>query len=658
MGKIHVLDTETSNKIAAGEVVERPASVIKELAENSIDAGATAVTVEIKNGGASYMRVTDNGSGMSAEDAQICFLRHATSKISTGSDLEAIYTLGFRGEALSSIGAVAQVSLYTKRAEDETGVCVNCSGGEIVSSADAGTPDGTTIVVENLFYNTPARLKFLKKDAAETGYITDVITRLIFAHPEISFRLIVNGKEKLFSSGDNNLQNAVYTVYGKDYAKGTIPVEFISGAIKLTGLVGKGTVSTAKRTHQCFFVNHRCIKSPLMTRALEEAYKNQIMIGKFPFAVLNLEIEPGKIDINVHPTKLEVKFSDEQEIYKIVYYGVKDALYALPNVPKIERTESAFKPEENKEQLTLSDLAKNLPKSLKNDEREAYIPKNMTKRPETPLYNPEKNPFIKEEVKKESTLEEKYRDFLNTDMSSIKLSDSVPKEERENMAVKTEVTEMPAAEPITQPEPAAPPVPEETTVFADEYFEIVGQVFDTYIIAEKGDEMMIIDQHAAHERLKYEELKREVESKSAVSQMLIEPVVVNLSGEEFSAYLDNEETFAEMGFECEEFGDDSIIVRAVPQDVEYGETELLLKELIFQAKNLKKELISEKKECIMYSVACKTAIKANRKLSTEEMKTLVRNVLRLHNINTCPHGRPIIVTMSKKELEKEFKRIV
>ena len=265
---------------------------------------------------------------------------------------------------------------------------------------------------------------------------------------------------------------------------------------------------------------------------------------------------------------------------------------------------------------------------------------------------------IKEEVKKESPLEEKYRDFLNTDMSSIKLSDSVPKEERENMAVKTEVTEIPAAEPIEQPEPAAPPMPEETTVFADEYFEIVGQVFNTYIIAEKGDEMMIIDQHAAHERLKYEELKREVESKSAVSQMLIEPVVVNLSGEEFSAYLDNEETFAEMGFECEEFGDDSIIVRAVPQDVEYGETELLLKELIFQAKNLKKELISEKKECIMYSVACKTAIKANRKLSTEEMKTLVRNVLRLHNINTCPHGRPIIVTMSKKELEKEFKRIV
>lgn len=653
MGKIHVLDTETSNKIAAGEVVERPASVIKELAENSIDAGASTITVEIKNGGITYMRVTDNGSGMSGEDAKICFLRHATSKISTGSDLEAIYTLGFRGEALSSIGAVSEVSLYTKRHEDETGVCVTCQGGEILSSEDAGTPDGTTIVVENLFYNTPARLKFLKKDATEAGYITDVITRLVFAHPEISFRFIVNGKEKIFSAGDNNLQNAVYTIYGRDYAKATIPVEYDNDGIKLTGLIGKGTAATSKRSHQSFFVNSRYIKSPIMIRALEEAYKNQIMIGKFPFAVLNLEIDPENVDINVHPTKLEVKFSNEKEIYSTVYYGVKDALYAIPNVPKIEREEkSVFKADDKKEQLTLSDMADNLPKNPGAGKREVYIPKSMTKRPETPLYNPMKNPFVseretskQEESVYEEPIEKKYAQLLNGDMFTAKLADAAS----EKTVMETSAKEAAAEE--AEPE-------KETNIFVDDYFEIVGQVFDTYIIAEKGDEMLIVDQHAAHERLKYEELKSEIESKQVMPQMLIEPVVVDLSGSEAEAFSQNSDIFAEMGFECDEFGENSIIIRAVPGSIELGEVEPVIKELIFQAENLKKELISDKKQCIMYSIACKSAVKANMRLSTDEMKTLVRDVLRLENINTCPHGRPIIVTMSKKELEKEFKRIV
>lgn len=661
MGKIHVLDTETSNKIAAGEVVERPASVIKELAENSIDAGATAVTVEIKNGGTTYMRVTDNGSGMSEEDARVCFLRHATSKISTGSDLDAIYTLGFRGEALSSIGAVGEVSLYTKRKDDESGVCVTCKGGEILSSDDAGTPDGTTVVVENLFYNTPARLKFLKKDSTEAGYITDVVTRLVFAHPEISFRLIINGKEKLFSAGDNNLQNALYTVYGKDFAKATIAVSHDTGKIKVTGLIGKGTVATSKRTHQSFFVNNRYIKSPIIIRAVEEAYKNQIMIGKFPLAVLNIKISPEDIDINVHPTKLEVKFSDEREIYQAVYYGVKDALYAIPNVPKIEREEkTVFEADKNKEQLTLCDLAKNLPKDTAK--RETYIPKNMTKRPETSNYDPTKNPFLQQKAEPvfektknvktekyieepivEVSLEKKYDVLLNTDLSKTVIEDS-----------QTEDTEKTIEKPVEE----AVYTPEENNVFIDDYFEIVGQVFDTYIIAQKGDEMLIIDQHAAHERLKYEELKRDAENKTVMPQMLIEPVVMDVTGAEMDAFNENAKTFDDMGFECDVFGEDSIIVRSVPGDIELGEVELVMGELISQAQNLKKELITDKKLHLMYSVACKSAIKANRRLDEAEMKALVRDVLRLENINTCPHGRPIIITMSKKEMEKEFKRIV
>lgn len=531
MGKIHLLDTEVSNKIAAGEVVERPASVIKELVENSIDAGANLITVEIEKGGSVYMRVSDNGSGMSADDAKICFLRHATSKVRTSGDLDAIYTLGFRGEALSSIGAVSETELYTKRAEDEIGVCVTCRGGEILSSDEAGIPNGTSVLVENLFYNTPARRKFLKKDATEAGYITDIMTRFIFAHPEISFKLIADGKEKLFSPGDNSLKNSVYTVYGKDYANGTIPVEYEADGIKVTGLIGKGTLSRPKRNYQSFFVNKRYITSAAITAALENAYKNQIMIGKFPMAVLNIEINPSLIDINVHPTKLEVKFSDERAVYNAVYYGVKNALYAIPNVPKIERTTEEFKRDEVKEQLNLSDMA-------------AALPRNMTRRPETPDYNPRKNPFLKESG---DTKTSGSRD-TKSDGGFYTKPDFIKEKNTDNFTVPKTVS---VASPKTEIKPLIPDstgdtkpetergAAENDTVFADEYFEIVGQVFDSFIIAEKGGEMMIIDQHAAHERLKYEELKREIESKQAFSQILIEPVIVSLNAGEMAAYRDN-----------------------------------------------------------------------------------------------------------------------
>ena len=645
MGKIHVLDTEVSNKIAAGEVVERPSSVVKELVENSIDAGATLITVEIKKGGSTYIRVSDNGSGMSAEDAKICFLRHATSKIQTSEDLDAIYTLGFRGEALSSIGAVAEVSLYTKRAEDETGVCVTCKGGEILSSDEAGIPDGTSITVENLFYNTPARLKFLKKDATEAGYITDIMTRFIFAHPEISFKLITDGKEKLFSPGDSSLKNSVYTAYGKDYANGTIPVDYETDGVHVTGLIGKGTLGRPKRNYQSFFVNKRYIMSRTAVAALENAYKNQIMIGKFPMAVLNIEIDPAQIDINVHPTKLEVKFSNERAVYDAVYYGTKNALYAMPNVPKIERGDTKdempfggeeFKRDTPKEQLDLTDMV-------------AALPKNMTRRPETADYNPRVNHFIKSDG---DTKKEKV-DFIK------------PKRQTDDFTVPTRVQ---VASPKREVKPLIPEDNEDIkvgdtkieneTVFTDEYFRIVGQVFDSFIIAEKGEEMMIIDQHAAHERLNYEKLKEEIENKQAMSQMLIEPVIVSLTPSEMQTYRDNDKTLEEMGFEAEEFGDDAVIIRSVPGGVEWGEVEPLMLELLAEGEQFKKELITDRQQRLLYTIACKSAVKANMAMGTAEMENLVRNVLRLKNINTCPHGRPIIITMSKKEMEKEFKRIV
>lgn len=708
MGIIHVLDTELSNKIAAGEVVERPASVAKELVENSIDAGATAITVELRSGGVSYLRVTDNGRGMSGDDAKICFLRHATSKIKTDEDLDAIYTLGFRGEALSSIGAVAQVSLYTKQHDGE-GLCVTCCGGEILSSSEAGIPDGTSVIVENLFYNTPARLKFLKKDATEAGYITDIITRCIFAHPEISFRLIVNGKEKLFSPGDSNLKNAVYTAYGKDYAKGMLEVDYEANGIHVAGLIGKGNVSRPNRNYQSFFVNKRYIKSAMIFRAVEDAYKNQIMIGKFPVAVLNINIDPKLMDINVHPTKLEVKFANEKDVRNAVYYGVKNALYALPNVPEISRVDDEtgevfFERDENAGQLDLSALAEQLPKNLhehkeqrparakikldlSGDDEAAYIggsaaPAEDTKqsdraqsvwqekrseavrgglygklkfndtsaeKTEPKKVNETAEPFKREQQQeKNEELSEPEKAFDSEQPDLEVKEEDLETENRESR----EKAELPVID-----EHIEPPVQPEN-IFAEEYFRVAGQIFDTYIIVEKGGKMLLIDQHAAHERLKYEELKREMAQKQVMSQILIEPVIVRLSTAEYSAFEECKDTLYDMGFECDVFGDSEVIVRGVPGDLEAGDVEELLVSLITNSANAKHELITEDYERMLYTIACKAAIKANHRLSDSEMEALARSVFMLKNINTCPHGRPIVISMSKKEIEKEFKRIV
>lgn len=718
MGIINILDSEISNKIAAGEVVERPSSVVKELVENSIDAGAKKIKVEIKDGGVTYIRVSDDGCGMSAEDAKVCFLRHATSKIQSAADLDAIYTLGFRGEALSSIGAVARVTLRTKKRDMTTGIQVVCEGGEILSSDAAGIPDGTFIEVANLFYNTPARLKFLKRDATEAGYISDIITRFILAHPEISFRFTVNGKEKIFSSGDNSLLNAVYTVYGRDYAKHMREVSYEYEGIRVTGLAGTGSVSRPNRNYQSFFVNSRYIKSPLIIRAVEEAYKNSVMIGKFPMAVLNLSINAELVDINVHPTKLEVKFSNEKDIYHAVYYAVKNVLFAEANVPKIE-TEKAFKRDTAREQLYLSDMVKELPKK---DLTKKEYPRDKRSLGDIYRSAAEKggrersNPFLEKESSKDSSdkrLPErggyedsavnayvpkmsraavqspKEDDDLFADMIIGKRTEKTDaavfsekagktadiKADEEQTAERTENEE----KPKISGEPKMPEIPEvsgetgdaanvsdkpefseneneDGNIFVDEYFEIVGQIFNTYIIAQKGDEMLIMDQHAAHERLKYEELKRDIENKEPFSQLLIEPVIITLTGSEYEAFSQIRDTLNGMGFDCDDFGDNTVSVRAVPGDVDLGEVEDLVLELI--GAYYKKEVITERNQRLLYTIACKSAIKANHRLSLEEMRELMRNVLRLKNINTCPHGRPIIITMSKKELEKEFGRIV
>ena len=716
MGLIHVLDTEVSNKIAAGEVVEKPLSIVKELVENSIDAGASLITVEIRNGGISYIRVTDNGSGMSEEDAKICFLRHATSKIQTGGDLEAIYTLGFRGEALSSIGAVSRVKLYTKRRMDEIGVCVTCEGGEILSSADAGAPNGTVIEVSDLFYNTPARLKFLKKPATEGGYIADLMARYVFAHPEISFKLIREGKETVFSAGDNKLINAIYSVYGRDFAKSMLEVDYQYNDIHVAGMIGKGTLSRANRNNETFFVNKRYIKSAILIHALEEAYKNQIMISKFPTAILNIEIAATDVDINVHPTKLECKFSNESEIYQAVYHAVKSALYELPNVPEIERTEKKEQEEYIKanvgEQKTLEELyGKKLRESMKpsNDfkfktqHRESPRPSwDEIKKPEPQRAELRDTSAAKPAIPAENDEAAAFEKLMNrakaaenTDIPSAAKAKPAAAEEMPQIQTETgkrpvdtfamldyalelgkkkgrftKVRDSESAE-TTEADNSIPDWREyrdrkneeyaqmqEENIFNDGYFRVIGQLFETYILVEKDDKLLMIDQHAAHERLNFEALKQELESSGIASQMMLEPVEIRLSGEEFAVYTEHEKDFFALGFEIADDGESNVTISAVPGDISWSEVEPLFLELLTLAGNMSQQLLSYDKERLLYTISCKAAIKANMEISELEMQSLVERVFKLKNINTCPHGRPIVICISKKEIEKNFKRIV
>lgn len=729
MGLIHVLDTEVSNKIAAGEVVEKPLSIVKELVENSIDAGASMITIEIRGGGIKYIRVSDNGSGMSGEDAKICFLRHATSKISSGDDLDAIYTLGFRGEALSSIGAVSRVKLYTKRIQDSMGVCVTCEGGEILSSADAGAPDGTVIEVCDLFYNTPARLKFLKKPATEGGYISDLIARYIFAHPEISFKLVRDGKEILFSAGDNRLTNAVYSVYGKDFAKNMLEVDYEFNGIRVSGMIGKGTLSRPNRNNETFFVNKRYIKSAIMIRALEEAYKNQIMISKFPTAILNIELDARDVDINVHPTKLECKFSNESDIYQAVYHAAKSALYAMPNVPQIERAEkpksepepkeSPFKPEGGEQQSVEEIYSRMVRESsrpsnefkFKAQHREAPVKIQSEPKPEAEPVTPaisrasavpampmaEKNPDIEAvtEVKAIPAVEE------IPDIEKIPVTESIPntvpepicepepeqKSRRNTFAMidyarelgreraKRKTRVMDSAEAPEEPMEQESKLPSwreyaaalnaadnaEQQIETEVGLRVIGQLFETYILVEKDDKLLMIDQHAAHERLNFEALKKELAEHGVSSQFILEPVEIKLSGEEFAVYSEHKSDINKLGFDCTDNGTDIVSLTSIPQNVGWSGAEPLFLELLTQIAEMNNDLIAHDYERLLYTISCKAAIKANMAVSMPEMRALVKKVMNLNSedkINTCPHGRPIVISMSKKEIEKDFKRIV
>ncbi len=637
--KINVLSTETANMIAAGEVVERPASVIKELLENSIDAGAKEVTVEIKKGGVPYIRVTDDGCGIESGEVETAFLRHATSKIKGAKDLDSIATLGFRGEALASIAAVSRTEIFTKTASSDVGTLVTIEAGKVVEKDEAGCADGTTIIVRNLFFNTPARMKFLKSDSAETGYITDVINKLVLSHPEVAIKYINNGKTVLTSSGDGKLINAIYSVFGKEYADNMKKISYEDESLKVTGFVGNRTLSRKDRRHQFFFVNSRCILSRLMSSAVSEAFKTTVMTGQFPVCVLKVEVPLKSVDVNVHPAKTEVRFSDEKKIYSGVYWAVKNALTEEKYVPEITQ---AFK---NTFESTLKnapsyDEAKQINFFIKPEDIKTDVI-DIKEKP-TEDIKPQAAHIKETEIFKDGELSlNRFTHIANKNVSEVK------RKEPQSLEHITVLTDAEAT--IDE---------EERKLFVpDVDFKFVGQVFGTYFILQRENEMLIIDQHAAHERICYEELLEEFKTNEVGSQLMLLPVTLTLTASETELIESRADFFAQIGFEIEPFGKNSAIVRATPGTLEEQDIKEIVSDMLTLLYENKESLVKSVYEEALHMIACKKALKGNKTLTETELKALGSKVLSLEEgINTCPHGRPIMVSMTKYGLEKQFKR--
>ena len=643
MAKINVLDISIANMIAAGEVVERPSSVVKELVENSIDAGAKHITVEIKNGGMSYIRVTDDGCGIESDDVRTAFLPHATSKIKTSEDLNRIYTLGFRGEALSSIASVAKVEIYTKTKDAHVGKRLLIEGGTVLEEDDAGCPLGTTIIVRNLFYNTPARQKFLKKDATEASYVSDVISKIVLGNPSVSIKYISNSKN-ISTSGDGNLKNSIYAIYGKDYLNHLLEVDFSDENIQITGYVGNSSLARKNRNYQTFFINGRNIQSKTMSVALSEAYKNTIMTGQFPFAVLNVKVNSAFVDVNVHPTKMEVRFSDDKKIFDAIYWAAKNALNEKKHIPEIKTEKPKI----------VYESAIN-PKTVKQSEinflKDAFV-----------ADAPKKEVSVKKNITINDILPERKQESKVLSDAIGKIKNEYLKDEKETKN-DSFVREIPKEEPVKKEEPIK--AEEEKThketkksYLPDVDFKVVGQVFSTYIIVEMEGEMHIIDQHAAHERLYFEQFLKDLNEGKIYSQMMLVPHTVNLTDIEFNRVIENMDFFKKVGFVIEEFGTNVIIVREVPETLVDAALNDLMADLIEIVSRTDGKMHTDAEIEALHTMACKRAIKGNRTLTQNEMEKLVSDVFNLENINTCPHGRPIEMKMTKKELEKNFKRIV
>ena len=686
MGRINVLDKHLAELIAAGEVVERPASALKEMVENSIDAGASAIVVEIKNGGNTFMRVTDNGCGIERDDIKKAFLRHATSKIKTEDDLNAIGTLGFRGEALASISAVSKLELITRTNDSDFGVKYVIHGGEELEFTECGAPVGTTIIARDLFYNTPARMKFLKKDTTESNVVTAMLERMAICHPEVSFRLIRDSKQIMNTPGDNDLYSAVFTVFGKDFAKSLLPVDYTLNGISVSGYTCTPTASRKNRAMQYFSLNGWYIRTKTGIAALEQAYKNSIAVGTFPTCVLNIALDPRLVDVNVHPAKIEVRFSDERAIFNAVYYAVKSALDADVTRVAFGQSDVTAKAADRGEQMNIqfSDNVADKRERLSNNLYSGEIgaprfydkPKadNFAENAVKPSENTAKNGGYKYGFIRETDESEKSdnNDTLPLSEPTIKTVGGVPTveyympnviitDDNANKAKKsigqtvpTEQTEQTAQ--IGQTAPQNDDLPERDTAEQKPHvsFKYVGQAFDTYIIVESGGKLIIIDKHAAHERILFEKLKSEV---SAEPQMLISPIDVTLSSDEYDAVITNLDRINEQSFDIADFGMNTVRVRSVPVFLEGEDVKGLIEEIAGRLINRNTDFTPEFLDWLYHSVACRAAIKAGNRSTVAELEMLADIVLNDDKIRYCPHGRPVAAELTENEIKRRFSRI-
>ncbi len=699
MGVINVLDKHIAELIAAGEVVERPSSVIKELVENSIDAGAKNVTVEIKNGGTTFMRVADDGCGIYRDDIKKAFLRHATSKVKTANDLDSIATLGFRGEALASISAVSRLQVITKNENEEIGSCYEIEGGEEISLEDAGCPTGTTFVIRDLFYNIPARSKFLKKDVAEGNAVSALMDKIVLSHPEVAFTFIRDGKQVLRTFGDGKLLSAIYSVFGKDFAKGLIPVDYTLDSVSVKGYISKPINARPNRNMQNFFINGRFVKTRTGMAALEEAYKGSIMVGKFPSAVLQLTVPYEIIDVNVHPAKIEVRFINERPVFDAIYHAVKSALQqgdvrkqvtfkentAFNEIKKVNpftNAQAVFSKAESKPPVNNVKPAEQKVK--------AYEPKSYNPFDELDLKDEKPKPisiddlkmtdssdpfeiYSKQAIRKNTELEQKKAEFSKQKfekaeqliLKAAQQEDNLPKQE--NPVNEVIVEEKKPYKEVVMTKEEKP----QTEIFKDKEdkndtitelpkeqtkLRFLGEAFDTYIIVEKNDsEILIIDKHAAHERIIYEKLKANADKQNV--QYLLAPVTVTLDKTDYDAAISNLDMFAKCSFDVEDFGNGTLLVRSAPQYLAATEIADCIAEMSGYIASGKKDIYAEKMDWFYHNVSCRSAIKAGNKSTVQELMDIAWTLEKNPQIKYCPHGRPICIVMTKYEIEKQFGRL-
>ena len=664
MPQIQVLDQITIDKIAAGEVIERPASIVKELVENSIDAKAASVTVEIQDGGISLIRVADNGSGIEREDIRNAFLRHSTSKIRKVEDLAHIASLGFRGEALSSISAVTRTELITKTKEDTFGTRYVIEGGVEQSLEDAGAPDGTTFLVRQLFYNVPARRKFLKTPMTEAGHVQDLLMRLALSHPEVAFTFINNGQTKMRTSGNGKLKDVIYSIYGREAAANLIELDYSMDGLVMKGYLGKPVITRGNRNFENYFVNGRYVKNAMLSKAIEDAYKDFLMQHKFPFVVIHFQVDGEKIDVNVHPTKMEMRFQRQQDVYNIVYEGVHRTLLEPELIPQVEapapkvisqpKSESPFllKPK------TAPRPMEKKPEEKEEPHDEAYFMKKMKERV---LSYHQRNSSAevakKEQIFRPQAQAERIKDAL----ARAKEVEKQPQKQAE------EQPELIRETPVYETKPVTEEKAEQLNLFEEHLlkrekkaeYKLIGQVFETYWLVEFENSLYIIDQHAAHERVLYERTLKEMKNREFTAQYLSPPIILSLSMQEAQVLNENMDRFTRIGFEIEPFGGEEYAVRAIPDNL-FGiaKKELLLEMLDDLADGISTSMTPELIDEKVASMSCKAAVKGNNRLSAQEADALIGELLLLENPYHCPHGRPTIIAMTQRELEKKFKRIV